>query len=107
MSHQLTITLTDEEYAALAAEAERSGTPIEAVARERLSQRPQTEASGPTREDIQQHLRRQGLLESIPTDEPDTAEEEAEAERLAQLFSGGKSGAEMVIEDRGPRPHLT
>jgi hypothetical protein len=102
MSHQLTGTLTDEEYAALAAEAARSGTPIEAVARERLSQRPQAGAVGPTREDIRQHVRRQGLLESIPTGEPDTPEEEAEAERLAQLFSGGKSGAEMVIEDRGP-----
>jgi hypothetical protein len=102
MSHQLTITLTDEEYAALAAEAERSGAPIEAVARERLSQRPQEGTSGLTRQDVLQHLQRQRLIESIPTGEPDTPEEEAEAERLAQLFSGGKSGAEMVIEDRGP-----
>jgi len=105
MSHQLTVTLTDEEYAALASEAERSGTPIEAVAHERLSN-PRT-ASELTRENFRQHLQRQGLLESAPTGEPDTPEEEAEAERLAQLFSGGKSAAEMVIEDRGPRPDLS
>jgi len=90
MSHQLTVTLTDEEYAALASEAERSGssgTPIEAVAHERLSN--PRKASELTRENFQQHLQRQGLLESVPTGEPDTPEEEAEAERLAQLFSGG------------------
>lgn len=48
-------------------------------------------------------LYREEVIENIPTDEPDTPEEEAERQRLARLFGQGKPASEMVIEDRGPR----
>lgn len=35
-------------------------------------------------------------------DGPLTPEEQAECERLAQMFAGGKPLSEMVIEDRDP-----
>jgi hypothetical protein len=55
------------------------------------------------RDVIQEFLFREGITENVPTNEPDTPEEAAERERLARLFSGGKSAADIVIEDRGPR----
>ena len=47
-------------------------------------------------------LYREGEIENIPTREPLTPEEEAELERLAQVFAGDKPMSEMIIEDRGP-----
>lgn len=55
------------------------------------------------RDIIQDFLFREGITENMPTNEPDTPEEAAERERLARAFSGGKSAADIVIEDRGPR----
>ncbi len=52
---------------------------------------------------ITEFLYREEVIENIPTDEPDTPEEEAERQRLARLFGQGKPASEMVIEDRGPR----
>ena len=48
------------------------------------------------------YLYREEVIENLPTDEPDTPEEEAERQRLARLFGQGKPASEMVIEDRGP-----
>jgi hypothetical protein len=55
------------------------------------------------RDVIQDFLYREQITENIPTDEPDTPEEAAERERLAQLFGQGKPASEIVIDDRGPR----
>lgn len=55
------------------------------------------------RDIIQDFLFHEGITENMPTNEPDTPEEAAERERLARTFSGGKSAADIVIEDRGPR----
>lgn len=54
------------------------------------------------RDIIQDFLFHEGITENLPTNEPDTPEEAAERERLARAFSGGKSAADIVIEDRGP-----
>ncbi len=45
---------------------------------------------------------REGKTLNIPTRRRLTQEEQAERERLAKLFAGGKPISEMVIEDRGP-----
>jgi hypothetical protein len=100
----MTITLTDQEYAALAAEAAKSGKQPEALLRDMVQRlqsasqivRPMTER------EFEEKLYREGLIEHIPTRRLLTPEEQAERERLAQLFAGGKSASEMVIEDRGP-----
>jgi hypothetical protein len=55
------------------------------------------------RDIVEDFLYRDGVAENIPTNEPDTPEEAAERERLAQLFSQGKPASEIVIDDRGPR----
>jgi hypothetical protein len=49
-----------------------------------------------------EHLHRIGLIMNIATREKSTAAKEARLEELAHLFAGGKSAADMVIEDRGP-----
>ena len=46
-------------------------------------------------------LHREGVIQNIPSGEPDTPEEAAERERLAKLFGEGKPVSEIVIEDRG------
>jgi len=101
VSYQISVNLSDDEYAMLAAEAAKSGITVEAVAHERLSQQPGGRHN-PDNQKIQGYVYRQGIVENLPTGETDTPEEEAEAERLARLFGGGTSAAEMVIEDRGP-----
>jgi hypothetical protein len=105
MSHQVTVTLTDEEYAALTAEAERSGTPIEAIVHNKLagnSIAPGASHLAMTGQEFLEWLYRTGKVLNMPTREPLTQEEEAERERLAALFGQGKPVSEMVIEDRGP-----
>jgi len=105
MAYQMTVTLTDQEYAALTAEAEKTGKQAEALLHEILLQR--LEASSQikrplTAREFEEELYREGLIENIPTRHPLTPEEQAERERLGRLFSIGKPMSEMVIEDRGP-----
>ena len=105
MAHQLTVTLTDQEYAALASEAEKSGKQAEALLHEILIQRLEPSLAAKrqlTGRELEEILYREGLIENIPTRQPLTPEEQAERERLGQVFSGGKPMSEMVIEDRGP-----
>lgn len=119
------ITLTDDEYVALAAAAAKAGTSVEALVHEalnaRLSQRApdplaeymrrvghlSEEAPAPKRhitdQEFIEQLYRDGIIANIPTGEPDTPEEEAELEELAQSVGPGKMASDMVIEDRGPR----
>jgi hypothetical protein len=104
MTYQVTIILTDQEYAALAAEAAKSGKQPEALIRDmvrRLQSSSQSERPMTERE-FEEKLYREGLIENIPTRRPLTPEEQAERERLGQLFAGGKPMSEMIIEDRGP-----
>lgn len=105
MAHQLTVTLTDQEYAALAAEAEKTGKQAEALLHEIVMQRlePSLPANRPLTEDkFEEKLYREGKILNIPTRRPLTQEEQAERERLGRVFSGGKPMSEMVFEDRGP-----
>ena len=107
MAYQMTVTLSDQEYVALKAEAAKSGRPLDDFLHEVLTQhiRPSTAVQTHTlltRQDIQNYLYQEGVTEYIPTHESDTQEEEAERKELAQLFGQGKPVSEMVIEDRGP-----
>ena len=106
MAHQVSLTLTDEEYAQLSEEAARIGRPIDALARDFIVQRltPSVEPQRPlTSREFTERQYREGKVLNLPTRTPITAEEAAERERRAQLLSGGKPASEMVIEDRGPR----
>ena len=104
MVHQMTVTLSDQEYVALKAEAVKSGRPLDDFLREVLTQhiRQSIETHTLSRQDIQNYLYKEGVTEHIPTYEPDTKEEESERKDLAQLFGQGKPVSEIVIEDRGP-----
>ncbi len=106
MDHQVTITLTEQEYAALSAKAARRGKPIEVIAREAIV--PRVETARPTKpadkyDALHKLLRRKGIIMNIPTGKPLSPEEKRELERLAHLFSGGMLASDIVIEDRGPR----
>ncbi len=101
MSQPVTVSLSDEEYSQLAAEAAKNSATIEALAHRRLLQTLGSSASLDVKA-IQKYLSQQGVAENIPSGEADSAEDEAETERLAHLLGSGKSVADMVIEDRGP-----
>lgn len=95
------ITLTDDEYAALSAAANRAGTTVEALVHEALTMQVLGRAPDP----LAEHMRRVGhLLEPRASlAEQDELEDEAELERLANSIKPGKMVSDMVIEDREPR----
>lgn len=104
MAYQMTLTLTEQEYAALTAEAAKSGKHLETLLHDMIQH---LQPSLPvkrrlTEDEFVQKLYREGKILNIPTRRPWTQEEKAERERLAQVFAGGKPASEMVIEDRGP-----
>lgn len=109
MAHQ--ITLTDDEYAALAAAAARTGKSVDELAHAAIaaqytppsdSQPPQKRAMSD--EEFLQYLLRKGLITHIPERHPHAPEEDEELERLARSVRPGKKMiSDMVIEDRGPR----
>ena len=99
MAHEMTLTLTDQEYETLVAEAAKNGKKPEALLYDmiqRLRARPLTA------DEFEEKLYREGKILNIPTRRHLTQEEKAERERLGRVFSGGKPMSEMVIEDRGP-----
>jgi hypothetical protein len=106
MAYDMTIRLTDQEYAALSAEAARQGKQPEALLHDVVQQRFQPASQANRRplsaDEFEEKLYREGLIEHMATRQPVTPEEQAELERLGQVFSGGKPMSEMVIEDRGP-----
>lgn len=105
MGHQMVVTLSDDEYDALATEAARTGKKVEALVHDAVAQRFSSIAMpthAPTRREIQEYLYREGITERIPTGEQETQDESAERQRLAKLFGQGPAASEMVIEDRGP-----
>ncbi len=98
------ITLSDQEYAALAAAAAKSGTEPEQflhVMIEHLQTSSQRKHALTTHE-IAEKQYREGKMSHIPTRQPLTPEEREARERRARHFAGGKPASEMVIEDRGP-----
>lgn len=91
MAH--TITLNDDDYAALAAAARRTGATIEELVHQAI-----TDQLTATRKPKQKGSYR------YPTGKHITAEEEETVERLAQKIGDAHPWAsEIVIEDRGPR----
>lgn len=106
MAYQMTLTLSNEEYAALARDAEQRGVPIEAVIHELIASRASTPPPSPSTISSRQFLEklyREGKVASLPTYQPLASDEETARERLAQRLAGGMTAAEMAIEDRGPR----
>ncbi len=103
MAYQMTITLTDEEYAALNAEASRTGKAIETLLHERIAPQVQNEPSSQGNESALKDLYRKGILMNIATREPLTADENKTLQRLAPKLGMGQPISEIVIEDRGPR----
>lgn len=104
MAYEMTIKLTDQEYAVLAAEAARNGKQPETLLHDMIqSLQPSSQVKRPmTDQEFMEKLYREGKILNIPTRRPLSQEEKAERERLAQAFAGGKPASEMVIEDRGP-----
>lgn len=106
MAHEMSVTLTDEEYAELSTEAARSGKPVEALVHDILTQRLHRVASLPhpvTSRTFTEQQYREGKVLTLPTHEPLAADEAVERERRAQLLRGGTPASDMVVEDRGPR----
>jgi hypothetical protein len=105
MAYQMTITLSDDEYAALSAESARTGKPVEEIVHEtlvpHLSQPQQKQPM--SEEEFTQYLYRKGIIMNIPTNEPLSPEEVTEREQIAQRLAAGKPLSEIVIEDRGPK----
>jgi hypothetical protein len=105
VAYQMKINLTEQEYAALIAEAKKSGKQPETLLHEimlrRLQPSPQIKRPLTSRELMEKQYR-EGKILNIPVRRPLTRQEQAERERLARLFSGGKPASEMAIEDRGP-----
>lgn len=103
MTHQ--VTLSDEEYAALAGTAAERGTAIEVVLRELLGERYPAlrRVEQRTMDPLVESMYRAGHLRELPTGALDTPEVAAERARLARPAAAGQLASEMVIEDRGPR----
>jgi len=105
MAHQVTLTLSDQEYEALSAEATKQGKQPEEflweIVVDSLESSPRVKRPMTGRE-FMEKLYREGELLNLPAPQPLTQEEQAERERLGKLFVGGKSASQMVIEDRGP-----
>lgn len=113
MEHKITIHLSNDEYAALVANAHENGVEAEDVIHNMLAgrfgeiihDRPFAFSSHPaSNQELSAYLYHTGLISHIPSGERLSDEDEAELKRLADLFGqgGGKSASEMVIEDRGP-----
>jgi hypothetical protein len=104
MAYQMTVTLTDQEYQMLTAEAARRGEPPETLLRALIRHLPSasTEKRPMTGRELAEKLYREGKLVNLATPRPLTQEEQEERQRLARLFASDKLASEMVIEDRGP-----
>ncbi|HEY7976226.1 MAG TPA: hypothetical protein VID72_12840 [Ktedonobacterales bacterium] len=103
-----TITLTDEEYAALAAVAAERGQPIEALVHEALAERyARRDAEGattpPQADPLVAYMLRIGHIRQASTGAADTPAERAERARLAASVAPGELASDMTLDDRGPR----
>ena len=104
MAYQMTVTLTEQEYQLLAAEAAKKGKEPETLLRDMIQhlQPPQQTKRPMTDQEFMEKLYREGEILNLSTPQLLTPEEQAEQERLRKLFATGKPLSEMIIEDRGP-----
>jgi hypothetical protein len=104
MAYQMTLTLTDQEYHMLAAEAAKRGKPPEALLHDLIQHLRPSALENPamTGRELAEKLYREGKLTNLATQRPLTQQEQEERERLVQRLTGGKPASEMIIEDRGP-----
>ena len=98
------ITLRDQDYAALAVTAPRSGREPEQFLHDRIERlQTSTPINLPfTTHELAQNQFHEGKISHVPTRQPVTPEEREARERRASRFAGGKPASEMVSEDRGP-----
>ncbi|MHB8595174.1 MAG: hypothetical protein ACYDER_00015 [Ktedonobacteraceae bacterium] len=97
------IILSEQDYAALAAAAVRNGIAPEQLLHD-LIQSLQSSSQSKRPVTVREVAERQyhaGKISHVPTRHPLTAEEHEARERRAHRYAGGKSAADMVIEDRG------
>ena len=101
MAYQMTVTLTEQEYARLTTVAAQEGKSPEILLHELIQQLSSSVPFSPRA--FEKILYEEGLIEHIPARQPETPQEQAEREHLGQVFAnvGGKPMSEMVIEDRG------
>jgi hypothetical protein len=104
MAYQMTLTLSDQEYQVLAAEATRRGEPPEMLLRDLIRRLPSDSATKHTMTgcELAEKLYREGKIANLATKRPLTPKEQAERQRLAHLFASDRLASDMVIEDRGP-----
>ncbi|SRR5579884_4319410 len=96
------VTLSDEEYAALTAEAAKSGKPIDTILHEALAQRvPVPAKPAMSGREFMELQYREGKLLNLPTRAATASLDATERERLAQKLAAGQPLSEIVIEDRG------
>ena len=98
------INLSDQEYAALAAAAARSGTDPERLLHDMIQRlQPSSQRKRPlTAREVAEKQYHEGKISHIPTREPLTQAEREARERRARRFAEGMPASKMVIEDRGP-----
>jgi len=98
------ITLSDQEYAALAAISAKTGTDPERLLHEMIQclQTSSQRKHPLTAHELAQNQFHEGKISHIPTRHPLSPEEREARERRARRFAGGKPASEMVIEGRGP-----
>lgn len=105
MAYQITVTLSDQEYAALKAEAAKSGKHPEILLHEIMVQRLQP--SSPTKHPLTGHefmeqQYHEGKILNLPARQGLSQKQQAELERLGHLFADSIPLSDIVIEDRGP-----
>ena len=89
MAYQMTLTLTEQEYAALAEKAAQKGKKPEILLYEMMQEilqasLPKQSMSG---RDFMEKLFLEGEIENLPTREVLSLEEQAEREQLGRLFN--------------------
>ena len=99
MAYQMTVTLTEEEYKILAAEAAKSGKEPAALLHDLIRD---LQSAGMTGQEFMKKLYQDGEILNCPVSQELTCEEQAERERLGKLFAGGKPLSQTILEDRGP-----
>ena len=98
------ITLSDQEYAALATAAAKSGTEPEQLLHDMIQRlQPSSQRKRPlSAREVAERQYHEGKISHIPTGQPLTHEEREARERRARRFARGKPASEMLIEDREP-----
>jgi hypothetical protein len=105
MAYQMTITMNEQEYAQLIAEATRRGKQPEALLLDLMTEHlpPAIQAEEPlTGQELAEKQYQEGKLLNLARPKVLTLEELAERERLGRLFAGDRLMSDMIIEDRGP-----